>query len=69
MALDLFHARCGELGVPCRRTHFHEFILDVHVQYHKLRQANGSRDQLVQQVADGNALRASYEKITFGSTQ
>jgi cell division protein ZapE len=54
LALDMFHARCLELGVPCRRTHFHEFILDVHVQYHEARK-RGSAKGLYEEVASGLA--------------
>jgi len=32
MMLNIFHELCVKKRIPCKRVHFHEFILDVHLQ-------------------------------------
>ena len=52
MMLNIFYDQCLEMDIPCRRVHFHEFILDVHVQLHRLRKEFGSIPDLMDKVAD-----------------
>ena len=50
--LNIFHQQCLAQNIPCRRVHFHEFILDVHLLLHNLRKKYGSIPDLMDKVAD-----------------
>ena len=55
MMLNIFYDLCQENDIPCKRVHFHEFILDVHVQLHKLRKQYGSIPDLMEKVLPSNS--------------
>jgi predicted ATPase len=39
MMMDMFAAELRRLGIPVRRSHFHEFMLDVHEKLHAFHKA------------------------------
>ncbi len=39
MMMDMFAAELWRLGIPVRRSHFHEFMLDVHAKLHAFHKA------------------------------
>ena len=44
MLMDLLFSHCHELGLqPCRRVHFHGFMLEVHATLHEIRQVQKAK--------------------------
>jgi len=47
MMLDMFHESLLESGIPSRRAHFHDFMLDINRELHRIRkQVGGVADPL-----------------------
>lgn len=52
MMLDLFHEVLLESGVPSKRAHFHDFMLEVNRELHRLRKEVGSMADPLRLVAE-----------------
>jgi len=52
MMLDMFHDAALAAGVPSRRTHFHDFMLDVNRELHRIRCKSGGVADPLARVAE-----------------
>jgi len=49
--LDMFHEAVLASGIPSRRVHFHDFMLDLNKELHRIRKAEGSLSDPLGKVA------------------
>lgn len=53
MVMDMFHEALVSAGIPSRRVHMHDFMVDVDTRMHRVRKAQGNMRNPLAKVAQG----------------